>query len=293
MQALWMVAAAFCFALMGVCIKFASVYFGAQEIIFYRGLISMALLWWLAKRSHVSLGTKYPLMHTWRSFIGVISMGFWFYSIGKLPLATAMTLNFMSSLWVAAFVVGGALMAWRPKAEGDQPALNIPLVLTVITGFAGVLLMLRPSMDADQLFAGIIGLLSGLLSAFAYMQVVALSRIGEPEQRVVFYFALGSAVAGGLVMVFTGASPFPGWPALWLIPIGILATGGQLFMTMAYASATTRRATLVVANLQYSGIVFGALASIVVFGDHIPTIGWIGMALIVGSGIVATVLRKR
>ena len=293
MQALWMVAAAFCFALMGVCIKFASVYYGADEIIFYRGLISMALLWWLATKKHVSLATKYPLMHAWRSFIGVISMGFWFYSIGKLPLATAMTLNYMSSLWVAAFVVGGALLAWRPKADGDQPALNIPLVLTVIAGFCGVLLMLRPSMDAEQMFAGIIGLLSGLLSAFAYMQVVALSRIGEPEQRVVFYFAVGSAVAGGLAMLFTGASPFPGWPALWLIPIGILATGGQLFMTMAYASATTRRATLVVANLQYSGIVFGGLASIIVFCDQIPLVGWLGMALIVSSGIVATLLRKK
>jgi len=131
------------------------------------------------------------------------------------------------------------------------------------------------------------------ISTKIYMQVVALSRIGEPEQRVVFYFAVGSALAGGVAMLFTGMSPFPGWPALWLIPIGILATGGQLFMTMAYASATTRRATLVVANLQYSGIVFGALASIVVFGDNIPAIGWIGMALIVGSGIAATVLRKR
>lgn len=293
MQALWMVAAAFCFALMGVCIKFASAYFGADEIIFYRGLISIALLWWLAKKQNVSLATRYPLMHAWRSFIGVVSMGFWFYSIGKLPLATAMTLNYMSSLWVASFVVGSALLAWRPKADGDQPALNIPLVLTVIAGFCGVLLMLRPSMDAEQMFAGLIGLLSGLMSAFAYMQVVALSRIGEPEQRVVFYFAVGSAVAGGISMLFTGASAFPGWPVLWHIPIGILATGGQLFMTKAYASATTRRATLVVANLQYSGIVFGGLASIVVFGDQIPLIGWAGMALIVVSGITATLLRKQ
>ena len=293
MQALWMVAAAFCFALMGVCIKFASAHYNAAEIIFYRGLISMALLWWLARRNQVSLATQYPLMHAWRSFIGVISMGSWFYAIGKLPLATAITLNYMSSLWIAAFVVGGALLAWRPKGSGDQPQLNIPLVLTVLIGFAGVLLMLRPSMDAEQMFAGIIGLLSGLVSAFAYMQVVALSRIGEPEQRVVFYFAVGSAVAGGLAMLVTGISPFPGMPALWLIPIGILAAGGQLFMTMAYASATTRRATLVVANLQYSGIVFGGLASIVVFGDQIPAIGWIGMALIVASGIAATVLRKR
>ena len=164
---------------------------------------------------------------------------------------------------------------------------------TIIVGFAGVVMLLRPNFNPSQAFAGMLGLMSGMAAAFAYMQVVALSRIGEPEQRVVFYFAVGSAVAGGVAMLFTGVSPFPGWPALWLIPIGILATGGQLFMTMAYASATTRRATLVVANLQYSGIVFGALASIVVFSDHIPAIGWLGMALIVGSGIVATVLRKR
>ena len=293
MQALWMVVAAFSFACMGVCIKFASSYFNAAEIIFYRGLISMALLWWLAKRQRINLATRYPQMHAWRSFIGVMSMGMWFYAIGKLPLATAMTLNYMSSLWVAAFVVGGALLAWRPKADGDQPALNIPLVLTVLVGFVGVILMLRPNIEADQMFAGLIGLMSGLVSAFAYMQVVALSRMGEPEQRVVFYFSVGSAVGGAAAMAIAGVSAFPGWPALWLVPIGILAACGQLCMTKAYGSATTRRATLVVANLQYSGIVFGALASIAVFGDQIPMIGWAGMALIVGSGIMATLLRKQ
>jgi drug/metabolite transporter (DMT)-like permease len=49
----------------------------------------------------------------------------------------------------------------------------------------------------------------------------------------------------------------------------------------------------VVANLQYSGIVFAGLYSVLLFGDKIPPIGWIGMALIVGSGIVATILRAR
>ena len=48
-----------------------------------------------------------------------------------------------------------------------------------------------------------------------------------------------------------------------------------------------------VANLQYSGIVFGAIYSLLLFGDHLPWIGWAGMALIVGSGIAATVLRAR
>ena len=44
MQVLWMVLAAFFFATMGVCIKFAAEHFNTAEVIFYRGLISMALL---------------------------------------------------------------------------------------------------------------------------------------------------------------------------------------------------------------------------------------------------------
>ena len=293
MQALWMVLAAFLFASMGVCVKIASAYFNAAELVCYRGIISMALLWWLARTQKVSLATRYPGMHAWRSLIGVVSLGAWFYALGHLPLATAMTLNYMSSVWIAAFFVGGALMAWRPQAGATRAPLQGSLVVTVLVGFAGVLMMLRPSVDPQQMFAGIVGLLSGMAAALAYMQVVALSRLGEPEARTVFYFALGSAVAGGGAMVFTGTSPWPGWNALWLLPIGILAAGGQLCMTRAYASAKTQRGTLVVANLQYSGIVFAGLYSVLLFGDRIPPIGWIGMALIVASGIVATILRAR
>ena len=60
-------------------------------------------------------------------------------------------------------------------------------------------------------------------------------------------------------------------------------------MTRAYSKG----ATLVVANLQYSGIVFAALYSLLLFGDDISPIGWMGMILIVGSGMTATLLRAR
>ncbi len=107
-----------------------------------------------------------------------------------------MTLNYMSSVWIAAFLVGGALMAWRPTAATPRPAFQGSLVLTVLTGFVGVVLMLRPSLDQNQAFAGLVGLLSGMTAAFAYMQVVALSRLGEPESRTVFYFAVGFCCGG-------------------------------------------------------------------------------------------------
>jgi len=49
----------------------------------------------------------------------------------------------------------------------------------------------------------------------------------------------------------------------------------------------------VVANLQYSGIVFGAGYGVLLFGDVIAPLGWLGMALIIASGILATVLRAK
>ena len=300
MQALWMVLGAFLFATMSVVVKIASEWFNSGEMVLGRGLIGIVFLWLLSRRLGVSLATKYPGMHAWRSTIGVISLGAWFYAIAHMPLATAVTLNYMSSVWVAAFLIGGALLAWVPVPGRDgrvaRPPLQGALAMTVLAGFVGVVLMLKPTVSGNEGFAGMLGLLSGLTAAFAYMQVVALSRIGEPELRTVFYFALGSAVAGAFATAATGFSGGSSWTwqhALWLLPIGLLAALGQLCMTRAYATAKTEAGTLVVANLQYSGIIFAAFYSVVVFDDRIDATGWAGMALIVVSGIAATVLRQR
>ena len=298
MQALWMVLAAFLFASMGVCVKVASAHFSSAEMVCYRGLIGMLLLWLLARSQNVRLATRYPGMHAWRSLVGVTALGAWFYAIAHLPLATAMTLNYMSSVWIAAFLVGGALLWWRPATDphAPRPASQAPLVLTVLAGFAGVVMLLRPGLEASgqEGFAGVVGLLSGMAAAMAYLQVVTLSRIGEPETRTVFYFAVGSTLAGGAAMLLTGTSPWPGLAAsAWLLPIGVLAAGGQLCMTRAYSRAGSRRGTLVVASLQYCGIAFGALYGVLLFGEQIAPLGWAGMALIVCSGVAATALRGR
>jgi drug/metabolite transporter (DMT)-like permease len=293
MQALWMVLGSFFFASMAVCVKFASAWFSSAELIFYRGMLGMLFMWLLARHKGITLATRYPAMHGWRGLVGVISLGAWFYAIAHLPLATALTLNYMSSVWVAAFLVGGALLAWKPR-PGETAGLGGllyqgPLVLSVLGGFAGVVMMLRPTFGHGQAFAGLIGLMSGLMAAFAYLQLMALGKIGEPETRTVFYFSLISAAAGATVAALGGVSPWT-WPhALWLLPVGVLATLGQLCITRAYSHG----ATLVVASLQYSGILFGAIYGVALFGDLIPISGWAGMGLIVVCGIGATVLRTR
>ena len=288
MQALWMVLASFFFATMGVGIKVASASFNTFELVFYRGLVSVAVLGAIMLSRGRSLRSPVPMMHAWRSVIGVLSLGTWFYSIARLPLATAMTLNYMSGVWVAAFIVGGAVL----YGTGSLSQRQGPLLLTVLTSFAGVLLVLHPTIDQNQLFAGLIGLLSGMGAALAYIQVTALGRVGEPVDRTVFYFSLASAVAGGAGLLFTGFSPWEQvtWQAAaWLVPIGLLASLGQSCMTRAYSHG----ATLVVANLQYSGIVFATAYSVLLFGDQIPPSGWLGIVLIIASGVAATVLRSR
>jgi len=285
MQALWMVLASFLFASMGVCVKLASSNFNAFELVLYRGLVGMVFMALIVQARGSGFRTRFPGMQAWRSLIGVISLVAWFYAIAYLPLATAVTLNYMSSIWVAAFLIGGALLYTRGPMQPRQGLL----MLTVLTGFGGVVMILRPTLEQNQLFAGLIGLMSGLLAALAYIQVTALGRVGEPEERTVFYFALGSALGGGIGVMFTGLSEWDSQAAVWLLPIGVLASMAQWCMTRAYSQGPT----LVAANLQYSGIVFAALYSLLLFGDQIPLSGWLGMLVIVVSGVAATALRTQ
>jgi S-adenosylmethionine uptake transporter len=261
---------------MAVGIKFASHSFSTAELVFYRGLVSVLFMTIVVRARGVQLRTTLPMMHLWRSAVGVMSLGLWFYAIAHLPLATAMTLNYMSAVWVAAFVVGGALLYGNAQNQG-------PLLGTVT---------LQPTIGQDQLFAGVLGLLSGMSAALAYVQVGALGRLGEPEERTVFYFSVGTALAGGMGMLFTNITPWAQvrWQdAAWLVPIGVFASLGQWCMTRAYRQG----ATLVVASLQYSGIVFSVAYGLWLFEDHMSTVSWLGMGVIVISGILATLLRQR
>lgn len=285
MQASWMILASLFFACMSVCIKWASQDFNTAELVAYRGAIGVVLMAAVCRWRGVALATPVPLMHVWRGLVGTFSLAAWFYAIAHLPLATAMTLNYMSGVWVAAALVAANLLYGTREDMQHQG----PVAFTVLISFAGVLMVLRPSAQGQQLFAGIIGLLSGIGAAMAYLQVAALGRVGEPESRTVFYFSVAATVCGLLAVSVQGWSPWPGWRGLWLLPIGILAALGQLCMTRAYASGST----LVAANLQYSGIVFSAIFGLLLFQDQIPFVGWMGILTIVLGGMMATYLRQK
>jgi S-adenosylmethionine uptake transporter len=279
-----MLGAAFLFATMGMCIKLAGALYGTGELVMYRSLVGVATILVLVRWRGGSLATPVPGAHLGRSVSGVTSLSLWFYAIGGLPLATAMTLNYMSSVWMALFLIGGSVLVGGARIDGR-------LVASVLVGFAGVALVLRPTLDQQQLWHGLAGLGSGVLAALAYMQVSSLGRAGEPDYRIVFYFSLAGAVAGlALALSFgDGLSAHTGRGALLLLAIGLLATTAQLMMTRAYAIGRT----LSNAALHYTGIAFAFGYGVLVFGDPVSLMAVAGVALIVASGLAATGLRAK
>lgn len=277
-----MLSASLLFAVMGVCVKWASTLYGAGELVFYRSLVGALLILALSRSRGTSLATRVPAMHFWRSTSGVIALVLWFYAIGGLPLATAMTLNYMSSVWMAVFLIGGGALVGAARIDGR-------LVAAVLAGFAGVALMLRPTIDQQQLWFGLAGLLSGMLAALAYLQVTALGRAGEPEERIVFYFSLGGLAAGAAWMAWQGVSAHTPRGIGLLLAIGLLAVFAQMMMTRAYRIGRT----LVNACLQYLGIVFAFAFGALLFDDAVTLSALAGMMLIVAAGLTATLLRTR
>jgi drug/metabolite transporter (DMT)-like permease len=279
--AVLMVLAALLFATMGVTVKLASALYSTGEIVFYRGLVGAITMAALARWQGERLRTAVPGMHFSRSITGVAALMLWFYALGNLPLATAVTLNYMSSVWMALFLLGGAVLLGSARVDSR-------LVLSVLVGFVGVGLILRPTMAHNQLWHGLAGLMSGLLSAMAYLQVTSLGRAGEPEIRVVFYFSFGGMLAGALVASVEGWQGHTLAGAGLLLATGLLATVAQLMMTRAYAIGRP----LVNASLQYLGIVFSFGYGVWLFDDPVTALALAGMALIVIAGVVASRLRR-
>lgn len=276
MQSLWMIAAGLSFALMGVLVNLAAAQFSAAELVFYRAVVQLAVAWAVLANAGLSVRTPKLGMHVHRGVAGFVSLFMFFYALTALPVATAMTLNYMSPLWLALLLT--AIARERPGTR---------LVVTVVLGFAGCVMLLRPTLTAAQVWPATIGLVSGIISAIAYWNVRQLVRSREPVARVVFYFALFAGLGSLVWMAPQTWHPVTLANAWMLAGIGIFGSSGQLAMTRAYG----RGSTLVSAALSYSGIVFSALFSVLIGHDALPLIAWLGIGLIIAAGIIAVQLQ--
>ncbi len=272
MQSLWMVLASLLFACMGVCVKLAAATHSAGEIVFYRSVLSLLLMLGVVRLRGVALATPHWRWQVSRGLVGFSALFAYFWAITLLPLATAVTLNYTSAIFLAIYL---ALAGHR---------LTVGIVGALALGLGGVALLLKPTLHADQLLAGLIGLGSGALAGMAYFSVRELGARGEPETRTVFYFALVSTLCGCCWLLLAEIHPLDLRSGSLLLGVAVFATAAQLAMTHAYAGAKA----LVTAALAYSTVVFASLFGVLLWNEAHDRSTWLAIGLIVLSGLAAT-----
>lgn len=275
---LWMLVAALGFAIMGALVKIGAQKFTSAELVFYRSLFGLVVIWLYIFQQKLPLAT--PVIHKQmsRALVGFASLVLFFYAIAHLPLATAITLNYTSPLFLAVFTP--ILLQEKPKRT---------LLIGLVVGFIGVALLLEPSINREDWLAGCLGLLSGIGAALAYVHVKQLGQANEPDWRTVFYFTLVSTIGAGLWMLFDNFHPLDWQDLLVLLGLGATATIAQLAMTRAYRTGDT----LVVASLAYVTVLLASLFGVIWWHEHLSLDAWVAISLIILSGIISVRSTKK
>jgi drug/metabolite transporter (DMT)-like permease len=156
----------------------------------------------------------------------------------------------------------------------------------VIVGFLGVLVILRPGFRELGIghLGAIVGGLSGALS------IVIFRAMGPSEKNVSLYGAgvLGCLTLSGLAMIPTFALPNG---EQWLLLAGYGLLGAIANVLVMYAAKYAPAA--VIGPTQYSQMLWAILFGYLIFGDHIDRWMLVGIALIVGSGLLTLIREKQ
>jgi drug/metabolite transporter (DMT)-like permease len=269
-----MISASLMFACMAAFIKLAAQH-GAPlaHIVFFRGLLSLVLLYGVLRYRGAPLQTPHWRAHLSRSVIGFSSMILFFAALKQLPVGMAVTLNYTSPVLLGLFLL--VMHRERPHQF---------LIAAMLGGMCGVLLLLRPTYDSSQLFGIMLAIGSAVATALSALNIRALSNLREPAWRIVFYFSL-FVTAGSLPWYLLSDPATLNFKATaYLLAVGVSATAGQLMYTQAYQQGHTQTVSL----LGYSQVVFTSLLGFMLWHDALTWLSWLGIALVIASGILAS-----
>jgi drug/metabolite transporter (DMT)-like permease len=197
-----------------------------------------------------------------RGVVGSISLILFFYTLQRIPLASAVTMQYLSPIFTT--ILG--IFILKEKVRARQ-------FIYFGLAFSGVLLIQGVDPRVDGLSA-ILGLISALASGIAYNLIRKLKGKEHP-MVIIFYFPLVTLPIASVLMYFDWVTPM-GWDWLILLWIGFCTQNAQYFMTLAYQSGNVSR----ISSLSYLGVVYALIFGFLLFGETFPIPAYLGMALV-------------
>ncbi len=268
-----MLLAALAFSIMNVFVKQLD-RIPAMEIVFVRCLVSAAICGVGLARAGVDWKGNNNALLLARGTFGTIALFAFFVTVQHLPLATAVTIQYLSPIFttlIGVFVLG----------EHVRPLQWLFYALA----FAGVFVLKGFSSGVSTFY-----LFTGILSAFAAgvaYNLVRRLREREHPLVVVLHFQLVGVVAGLVFCLFRWSAPTP-WEWFSLLMCGVLTQLGQVWLTKSLQAENVAKVSI----LTYTGLIYALLFGVMLFGERYTGRALLGIGLVM-LGVVLSVLYSR
>ncbi len=214
--------------------------------------------------------------HAIRAAIITVSMICFVATLAVMPVADAIAIFFVEPiiLTILASIFLGETIGWR-----RYTACGV--------GFIGAMIVIRPSFEEVGLIAVLPVITAFCVAVFALMTRALAPR--ENPWAMQFQMSVWGIpicalllLAGDLTDIGFLAPSLPDLTvSLWLVGVGFFAALSGILAVYAYRVAPAS----VLAPLQYFEIVSATLFGWLVFGDFPDAVKWLGISIIVGSGL--------
>jgi len=257
------------FTLMNVGVKYIQ-HIPAYEIVFFRALVSLAVGYVLIRRKGLNpWGNNKPLL-IYRGIAGTIALMMYFYTLQHMPLASAVTIQYLSPIFT--ILIAGIML--------KESARPIQWLFFAIS-FIGVVMIKGFDMRIS-VFGLVMGVTAAFFSGLAYNFIRKLKDY-DHHLVVVFYFPLVTVPTIGLYTLAYWVTPgVMYW--LILILIGLATTVAQIYMTKAYQLEKAAN----ISNFNYLGTIYALILGYFLFGELISVPALLGIGLIIFGVISCT-----
>jgi len=264
----WMLATMGLFVSMDAIAKVLTETLPTGQIVWGRFVFhALFVVVFLNRRLVATLRAGRPGLQLLRSAFLLITTAFFFLGLKFLGLATMSAIMFVTPLMVTllSMPILGEKVGWRR-------------ITSVLVGFAGALIIIRPGSDAVGL-AALLPLAAALLNAAYHLATRVLSRT-DAALTTVGYTAIVGAVMSNFALLGGWVTPdATGW--VMLVGLGLIGCLGHFALIRAYSLANAA----VAAPFGYTSLVWATLFGFALFGD-LPDLWTVaGATVIVGSGL--------